>query len=313
EVDIVPELIEHYKKVLSLPSFDKKVVINQFTMQKTAYNSNTKQPYIPGSSLKGSMRTAYLYVLSVVTQTKEFWKNCGLLSRQDLENPQSTYNQIGRKKVAKKLEQKLLNGAFDTDPFRMVKVSDLLPVGEIKTKIAYAINKKKVKSDKETMADKDKVYQIFEFIQPGSVFEGTININMPEERAGILKPITADNLLLSAHQFYAGNLKKEIEPLHNALNIKHQVGIDANIRFKDRFKKDAYLIRIGRHSGAEAVTIEGNRKIAIMIGRDKEGKMRYEYKDHSTTLWLASDSPRPQNNNGLLPFGWAVIEVVDAC
>ncbi|MFN3480404.1 MAG: hypothetical protein ACK415_08460, partial [Thermodesulfovibrionales bacterium] len=26
EVDIVPELIEHYKKVLSLPSFDKKVV-----------------------------------------------------------------------------------------------------------------------------------------------------------------------------------------------------------------------------------------------------------------------------------------------
>ncbi|MEW6117423.1 MAG: hypothetical protein AB1553_11040 [Nitrospirota bacterium] len=37
--------------------------------------------------------------------------------------------------------------------------------------------------------------------------------------------------------------------------------------------------------------------------------MRYEYLGFSTTLWLASESPKPQNNNGLLPFGWAVLEV----
>ncbi|MDW7998100.1 MAG: hypothetical protein RMI30_01400, partial [Thermodesulfovibrio sp.] len=90
------------------------------------------------------------------------------------------------------------------------------------------------------------------------------------------------------------------------LKIKHQAGIDANTKFKDKFKKDAFLIRIGRHSGAEAVTIEGNRHIKIMQGRDRPPL----YLDRATTFWLASDSPKPKTNNGLLPFGWAVIELV---
>ncbi|MFN3395987.1 MAG: type III-A CRISPR-associated RAMP protein Csm5 [Thermodesulfovibrionales bacterium] len=309
EVDIASELIAHYKKVLGMSSFDKNTVINQFTMNKTAYNPQTNLPYIPGTSLKGSMRTAYLSALSVVTHTKDFWKSCGLISGQDLENSQFTYNQIGKKQVAKKLEQKLLNGKFDTDPFRMVKVSDLLPVGEVKTKIVYAVNRKKVKSDRATLAEKGGVYQIFETIQPGSVFEGTININMPEKTAGISLPITADSLKSSLNKFYIPLLETEIKAL-KGMDISVPIINDINAKFKGQINKTVFVVSIGRHSGAEAVTIEGNRYIKIMQGRDKGGRKRYEFKDHTTTLWLASDSPRPQNNNGLLPFGWAAIEII---
>lgn len=66
------------------------------------------------------------------------------------------------------------------------------------------------------------------------------------------------------------------------------------------------MLRIGRHSGAEAVTIEGNRHIKIMRGKGQQPK----YLDHTTTIWLASETSKPNTNNGLLPFGWAVMEVV---
>lgn len=306
EVDIASDLIAHYKKVLDLPTFDKKAVINQFTMNKTAYNPQTNQPYIPGTSLKGSMRTAYLSALSEVTKTKDFWKSCGLLSRQDLENPLFTYNQIGKKQVAKKLEQKLLSGDFATDPFRMVKISDLLPIGEIKTKIVYAVNKKKEKSDKALLSEKGGVYPIFETIQPGAVFEGTININMPEQTAGISLPITANSLKSSLNKFYIPLLEAEIKVL-KGIDIPVPIINAINAKFKGQISKAVFFLSIGRHSGAEAVTIEGNRNIKIMQGKDKPPL----YSNHATTLWLASDSPRPQNNNGLLPFGWAALEAVN--
>lgn len=283
EVDVTDYLVSHYKKILSMGTFDKKAVINQFTINKTAFNPQHTMPYIPGTSLKGALRTAYLSALAGMKKIENYPKD-----------------------KAKELEIKLLGGSFDTDPFRMVKVSDLLPVGDISTKIIYAVNKKKKKSDKESLADKGGIYQIFETIQAGTVFEGMINIDKPENKSGINNPINMETLLLSAHKFYAGNLKQEITPLNEALGIKHKAGMAANAQFKDRFKQDVFLIRLGRHSGAEAVTIEGNRDIKIMQGRDKQPKSL----NHSTTIWLASDSPKPQNNNDLIPFGWAALEVI---
>lgn len=290
EVDIVPELIGHYKKVLGMSCFDKKAVINQFTMNKTAYNPQTKQPYIPGSSLKGSLRTAYLNALAKVKNISKWSGKSDALETKLLDRDE------GKEKMS-------------SDPFRMVKVSDLLPVGEVKTKIAYAVNRKKVKSDKATLADKGGVYQIFETIQPGAVFEGTINIITPEKTAGISLPITAESLQSSLNKFYIPLLENEIKIL-KGINISVPIINDINAKFKGQINKTVFFVSIGRHSGAEAVTIEGNRKIAIMIGKDKEGKMRYDYKDHATTLWLASESPNPENNNGLLPFGWAALEML---
>ncbi|RMF43359.1 MAG: hypothetical protein D6751_10535, partial [Deltaproteobacteria bacterium] len=64
-----------------------------------------------------------------------------------------------------------------------------------------------------------------------------------------------------------------------------------------------FLLRVGRHSGAEAVTLEGVRSIRIMKGRgEKPG-----WSDSPKTLWLAGYERQAQRN--LLPFGWLLVEI----
>ena len=137
--------------------------------------------------------------------------------------------------------------------------------------------------------------------QAGATFEGSINIETPLSYSAISKPIDTTLFYRAVHKHYArvyneefANAKKMDFPMPNTG------------RFKEDFKEKAFLIRIGRHSGAEAVTIEGNRNIKIMLGKGS-----HKYEDHSTTIWLSSDKADPGNNKSLFPFGWAVLEVIE--
>ncbi|MGQ9571266.1 MAG: hypothetical protein ACUVUQ_10620, partial [Thermodesulfovibrionales bacterium] len=231
---------------------------------------------------------------------KDCWNK--YLQQNELNPDSKQYDFIGKKKVAKRFETDLLQGDFATDPFRMVKISDFLPVGDVKTKIVYAVNKKKKTSKFEARGP----FQILEIIKEGSIFEGMINIYQPEQGSGIKKPIQANEFLKSINDFYIPVVKEENE-ITKEIGANSIVTRRINEKFKDKLGGTAFLLRIGRHSGAEAVTIEGNRNIKIMQGRGQPPK----YLDHATTLWLASETSKPTTNNGLFPFGWAVIEVVD--
>lgn len=281
EIDVCPGLVEHYKKVLAMSSYNKNAIINQFTMNKTAYNAQTNQIYIPGTSVKGALRTAYLSCLAA----------------------QKGIN--GRKEKAKDLEVELLGGKFGTDPFRtdpfrLVKTSDFQPLETVRTKIVYGIKKKKRVSDRETRASSGP-QQIFETIESGSIFEGAININVPEGNTGIRSVIDQASLFKAANHHYKKLFDQET---HVAKECGfHDIPIGS---FLARLGDGCCLIRLGRHSGAEAITIEGNRNIKITQAKGERPKNL----DYSTTIWLASESPRPTSGNGLTPFGWAVLEVL---
>lgn len=282
KVSISSGLSEHYKKVLDMSSYDKKAVIHQFTINKTTYNPQNNISYIPGSSIKGSMRTAYLSKLA------------------------KDRNIAGRKDKAKDLEYDLLYGGFDKDPFRMVKVSDFMPAGDVKTKIIYAVNRKKSKSEIPTMADSGPP-QILEIIQSNSIFEGILNIQQPEKMAGIVKAIEGKEFLKSMNAFYMPVFNEE-NKVTKEINAGSVVGGRINEKFKDKLGLTAFLLRIGRHSGAEAVTIEGNRYIKII---QKKGKPPKFSDKGATTIWLASETSKPNTNNGLVPFGWVVMEMIE--
>lgn len=280
EIEIAKELMSHYKKVCNLPINDPRKIkqeLNQFAISRTAYNPHNNQPYIPGSSLKGSLRTAYLTTLA---KEKNITRYRG---------------------KAKGLEKELLNGEFSNDPFRMVKVSDFLPVGEVNTKIVYAVNKKK----KTSKFDARGPFQIFETIKVRTIFEGTINIQQPGKSAGIIKPINANGLLKSINAFYRPAVIEE-NKVTKEINAGSIIADRINERFKSKLEKTAFLVRIGRHSGAESVTIEGNRNIKIMQGKGQRPKDS----DQATTIWLASEESKPGNNNSLIPFGWTIMEVL---
>jgi CRISPR-associated protein Csm5 len=264
--------VEHYNKTLSIPANEKRKIqqeLNNFAISRTSFLSADDRPYIPGSSLKGSLRTAYLNGSAAKTKVH-------LRDKTD-------------KQASKELEAKLLNhekSKIETDPFRLIKVSDFTPVGAVQTKIVYAVNIKK-KSGNEAKGP----FQVLETILPGNVFMGNIVVDEPLSARVINKPIKLEGLLESSSTFYSREHKREQRELKNA-------GISSDNAF---FCKDNIPIRIGRHSGAESVTIEGHRDIKIMGGKGKNSS----FKDHATTLWLASEQSKPQTVTNCKPFGWA--------
>ncbi len=288
EVAMAAGLLSDYKRVRDLPINDERRIkqeLNQFAISRTAYHSYDNLPYIPGSSVKGAIRTAWLSRIAKEKGIREWWK----------------VSKVKEGRQSKDLEEKLLNGSFDTDPFRLVKVSDFTATGEINTKIVYAVNKKKKTSKFEARGPS----QILETIKEGSVFEGVINIEKPSDRSGIKEPIAVKALLKSINAFYipAANEEGKITTEIEAGSI---VVSRINEKFKGKIGKDSFLVRIGRHSGAEAVTIEGNRNIKIMQGKGQP----FKFLDHATTIWLASETSKPTTNQGLIPFGWSVLEIV---
>lgn len=58
-----------------------------------------------------------------------------------------------------------------------------------------------------------------------------------------------------------------------------------------------FLLRVGKHSSARAVTVDGVRKIKIMQGRGQKPKIS----DEETTAWLISKQP----------FGWLLCEILE--
>lgn len=271
-VKVSSAFIDHYNKIMNLPLNDKNRLLkelNRFTISRTSFLNQDQRPYIPGSAIKGALRTAYLNYLA---------------SNRKIPTPKG-------KNAAKTLERQLLHGSFSTDPFRMVKVSDFMPVGKIQTRILYAINQKK----KPSKFSASGPYQILEVIQPGNIFIGEIRIDSPREKTNIKNPIKLKSLLQACRDFFESEKLREDNELSRIgippLLIKHN--------------NHGALLRIGQHSGAECVTIEGHRRIVI-----RQGNKSY-VSEHATTLWLASEEQKPKDKKRLLPFGWIITLPLD--
>ena len=270
-VDVCHDFFKHYRQTLSLTLRNQREIqqnLNNFAIPRTAFCSVDQRPYIPGSSIKGALRTAYLNLMENVKE----------LSRK------------GKERNARNLEQRLMEfGGIPTDPFRMVKVSDFMPMGETRTRIVYGVNEKKKTADRDARG----LPLIFEVIPPGTVFVGTISVNSPLHGSGISKHVSIENLLNSSTMFYTKEKRREDRELTN-------IGVVINSDYGwSQDQKNSFLVRVGRHSGAESVTIEGHRNIFIMGERGEK-----KYLNHATTLWLASEARKPVSRNDLQPFGW---------
>ncbi|MBF0398567.1 MAG: type III-A CRISPR-associated RAMP protein Csm5, partial [Desulfobacterales bacterium] len=178
--------IKHYEKNLNIEIRNIKQELNSFKIERTSFLSNDERPYIPGSSIKGSLRTAYLN------------------DRQKIKKERKTNDSKG-------LEQRLLNYRnFEEDPFRLVKISDFMPVGNVNTKIVYAVNKKKNPNKNLSKG----LPQILEIIDSGSIFEGEIAIEQPQGNV-IKEPINLQKLLKSSLDFYSKERNRENRDLKN--------------------------------------------------------------------------------------------------
>ena len=301
----MPGIAALYDKRVGKPANregDGKQVINRLEIDRTAYNPISRQPVLFGSSLKGSMRTALLD-----------WKNQG----QHL---------LGRE-TNRQLQQRLLDfraGKFELDPLRLVQLADAAWQGGANlpaAQVHLAVNRKKhpVKdaSGQLRKAMGENLYQILECV-PGwhyRAFSCQLNLQYVGGIAAIDR-LPAESLRFdieqiarACHDFYKDRMDTENQILRDrgfinpawdkavadALGIA-QTKIEAG---------QAFLLRVGRHSGAESVTLNGARNghIKIMKGKGQSP----DYADAAKTLWLAADE-KDQTQN-LHPFGWLLVEI----
>ncbi len=263
---------EHYKQTLDIPLSDVTRIsseLNQFAISRTSFLPYDQRPYIPGSALKGAIRTAYL-------------------------NSVAADKDIRDERTHQELEKRLLNcTGIPDDPFRLLKISDFMPVGEVKTKIVYAVNEKKTPSKHEAGGP----YQVLEVIEPDAEFFGSIRLEKPERGVPIKSPLKMEAVLKSLNAFFTKEKRREDDQLS---------GIGVSVQERQPLN-GSNLVRIGRHSGAECVTVEGNRSIRIM----QPGSRQAKWSDEATTLWLAAESRKPGNKTGLRPFGWVALDPLE--
>ena len=262
---------------------------NLFPIARTAYRPFDGTPYLPGSSLKGSMRTAWL-------------------NKRLVDDPQLP----DRKTSSRSLEERLLGysaGKFENDPFRHLALADAHPEEAgtpPPTRVLYAISKKK----RPPRADERGSPEL-------KVFLETIPDALP---AAFIGEIRLDNekmrwnsLCDACNAFYRPQLETELDhPVLGALldaSWKRLIGGLLGCELGELIAaRQGFLLRVGRHSGAESVTLDGWRRIKI-LGARVDGRQTSDYRPNTTEkryacLTRASDG-------GLLPFGWLWVDACD--
>lgn len=260
---------------------------SMFPIARTAFSPINNAPYLPGSSLKGSIRTAWL--------NKLLKQKGNPLTRDDPRD----------KNKHKTLQERLLGytaGKFENDPFRLVAVSDAHPDAETDappTRVVYAISKKKRFSDR---------------IAPElKVFLETLPEALPATFLGEIRlggDLNWLQLCEACNRFYMPQLEAELR--HDVLGTMLDQAWRKTLTdlLKDELAeldkaKQGFLLRVGKHSGAESVTVEAPRSIKIL---GKKGEPP-SYRPETTEKRFASQSKA--GANGLLPFGWIWVDASD--
>jgi len=206
------------------------------------------------------------------------------------------YKKDGLKAVEKKFQAR--GRDISKNIFKNFKVSDSF-VKKVNTKIGYALNKDRFEYDFHNPKANIKLSTYIEIIEAGSEFITDINY----------ETLKIEEILESCNKHYMPIFRSIFSDKEHIFRY-----LDKDFYEKYRFfelKPNQYLIRVGKHSGARAVTIDGLRDIKSKIsgGGPKSKPNKFEHREDETTTWLFGNNPN--TNSGLLPFGWVIAEIIN--
>jgi CRISPR-associated protein Csm5 len=268
--------------------------VNQLEINRTAHNPISRQPILVGSSLKGAIRTALLDQMNNGRSTGETDGLHPFQGKKDLFCYYENRRQL-----------------FERDPMRLVQISDASWQGDAKSptaEVLFAANFKKVPVADRVGRGLPQLLECTPFFRYRA-FAAQINIQVVDEinQSGSLPDaklrFDMRQIASACTAFYQLILEQEIEFLSRGgyLDGAWQNAVKKILEDSRLKNGEAFLLRVGRHSGAESVTVRGMRKIAV---RGRGGSV--QVKDSATTVWLAARQ-RGQMT-GLLPFGWTLAE-----
>lgn len=282
-----PEKFSKYA-VKVLPSIESKYrnnlnnINNQLLVSPFIRTPDSFKPYIPGSSIKGAIRTA---IIDNIVHQREY-------------NPQNKDWELFAMEAIEIISsggQKQKRASISRDPFRTLKISDVFIDDEVML-IGEVLNARvnQIKNKLDTIGIQMIKEVVSGYLNLGKPveFEGEIRIDefLPRvERHdgyyGVSMPIDKDFIIKACNYFYGQELKREMGFYELAVDMQDIIG---KMRALFNVKQNECLIRVGRFSGIYAVTINKFRKPS----NKKWGTTRNLF-------------------DGKYPMGWIKIEFVE--
>jgi CRISPR type III-A-associated RAMP protein Csm5 len=219
------------EKILSFKKERALKEINRLRIRKIFRDSVTKEPYIPGSTIKGALRTAILNFL---------FRDGNKNSFTDKE-----FNEI-LNCIPKKEYEEILSTDSAKDLMRFIKVSDFYPVSyEERIGISYNFNPKK---------EGNSIPIQIEYLNSGS-FKGEILI-YPEYVKEIFEDcefnIDKENIIKALKHHYETVYKRE----RKLFNLRIPMNKE---EIEDYKTKHQSIIKLGFHAGALSKTINDDK------------------------------------------------------
>ena len=252
---------------------------------RAAYEATpeTIKAYIPGSSLKGTIKTALVDRLNA-----------------------------GKIIEAKKIDGQVLKGKFANSPLRFLKVSDLH--SDKPCVLTKSRNGRRFFKD-SPYADCGVQSAFFETVEPGQFRCFTGDITLVDSSMCGNYPLaykTSRDLMCDVNSYSKKIWDREVG-LYRAADSAWAESVEnllRNLQSQIKAGKVA-LVRLGKNGGAESKTLKGKNVAQIKI---RHRKKRPEILDYTTTLWFAPEKTVEKNGKAVasgLPFGWALLEVLE--
>ena len=240
-------------------------------------NELSGEVIIPGSSIKGALRTAVVSYLANL--------------------PNSPRSELKGYQKGLEVEQRLLGYSqrdLEKDPFRHVSVSDSVwPASEVQ--IDRPRLRKLGREDEQTSGVQmhaERLLSAADGASPSTVIE--ISLHEPNGRRAPGVRLTWDEVWLACQNFYINRANQErarFPFVENSIAVWLQ-------RVQNELEKGAMLIRVGRFCHFDSLSIDNLRR--------KPGKTsQLQQQDIGSTRTMCEISQDIQ-----VPFGWALLEPV---
>lgn len=256
-----------------------------FEISRTAYKAtlSLSTPYIPGSTLKGMIKTALVNCVNHARPKDNSEIDKMVLGEEEAKDSTMRFLKVGDMHTKRKFVATSACGVrrfYKKPPYLHCVDSSCVEVVEAGQ---YRLFEGEI-----TLVDSSKVNNLRHVYKSINALVSDAN----SYSMGIWRREIA--MYRSANREWANSTEKLLNSIQNLMN-----------------QGKCALIRIGKNSGAESKTLRGDKVARIKI-KHRNGDS--EKLDHTTALCFAkgsvSGSSEKETVSGL-PFGWAILEVLD--
>ena len=256
--------------------------LNRLRVRKIYRNPLTGSVYIPGSTLKGAIRTAIIN--SLITNREDLLEKLRKAIKESISKAKETLesNLLCEPEPEKRRLFKVnSNRDFSRDFMRFMKVSDLREVkSEVRVGVSYNF--------KPGERKRKKISENLEYVNSG-VFEGEIVI-YPGYLKSIFKScepeLSFEKIVKYLGNHYYGVYKKEEKRFGKAVKLSEDY----------LNSKTKAIVKLGFHAGALSKTVADDS-----VRRVKAHPKKNIFKPQPETTWVINGEP----------MGWALLEVLD--